>query len=204
MVATREEFDMNSVKVAAALLIQVAALTASAASAQTVYNYTGNNFTSVFAPGYTTSDKITGTLTLSGPLPDSLSILTNETALVTSYSFTDGVNSFGPGCCDSGNQTIFEFMTDASGNITNWIVTLETDDNHTGDLTTEGGATAFDQSLVGGVLGGSNDGSPGTWSLESAQSAVPEPASWTLLLLGFGAIGWQLRQGARRSVPAIA
>jgi hypothetical protein len=191
---------MRPMKFAAAAIAQAAMFAASPASAaQVIYDYTGNNFTSVFSSGYTTSDKIIGTLTLSAALPASLSILTDETALVTSYSFSDGVNTFTTGCCDTGNQTIFEFMTDASGNITNWLVTLETDDNHAGDLTTEGGVSAFDQSLVDGALGGRNDGSPGVWSLQSATPAVPEPATWALFLLGFGAIGWRLR-GARHAI----
>jgi hypothetical protein len=91
-------------------------------------------------------------------------------------------------------------MTDSSGNITNWVVTLETDDNHTGDLTTESGVAGFDQSLVGGVLGGDNEGVPGVWSLQSTMSAVPEPATWTLLLLGLAGVGWRLRS-ARKPMP---
>jgi len=195
---------MRLMKLAAAILFaQTAVFTASSANAVVIYSYTGNNFTSVFAPGYTTSDKITGTLTLSSALPDSLTSLTDEAGLVTSYSFSDGVNSFVKPCCDTGNQTAFEFATDASGNITNWIVTLETNDNHTGDLTTEGGATAFDQSLTGGVLGGSNNGAPGVWSAASVTSAVPEPAPWSLLLVGFGALGGMLRSGRKPPGAAI-
>jgi hypothetical protein len=83
-------------------------------------------------------------------------------------------------------------------------VTLETDDNHTGDLTTESGASAFDQSLVGGVLGGSNNGSQGVWSLQSGTSPVPEPASWTLFLLGFTALGWALRTARKPSHAAAS
>ena len=136
---------------------------------------------------------------MSSALPDSLTTLTNEAALVTSYSFSDGVMTYTSPCCNSGNQTIFDFTTDASGNITNWVVTLETNDNHTGDLTIESGVSAFDQSLTGGTLGGSNNGTPGVWSVASMTSAVPEPAAWTLFLLGFGALGMALRN-ARRSM----
>lgn len=194
---------MRSINLAAAAVIVQAAIFAAppASAGPVVYKYTGNDFTTVFASGYTTADKITGTITLSSALPDSLTTLTDETALVTAYSFSDGVNSFVSPCCDSGNQTIFDFTTDSSGNITDWVVTLETDDNHTGDMTTQGGVTAFDQSLVGGVLGGDNNGSPGVWTLESSVSPVPEPATWMLLVLGFGAAGWRLRS-ARRRLPA--
>lgn len=73
---------MRSMKLAAvAVAAQAAIFAASPASAgPVIYQYTGNNFTSVFAPGYTTSDKITGTITLSRALPDSLTTLTDETA----------------------------------------------------------------------------------------------------------------------------
>lgn len=178
---------------AAAVIAQAAIFTATSASAQIVYTYSGNDFTSVYAPGYTTSDKITGTLTLSSALPSSLTTLTNEAALVTSYSFSDGVNNFTAPCCNTGSQTLFEFATDASGNITDWNVTLETNDDHTGDLTTRGGTSASDQSLTAAVLGGSNSGAPGVWSLQSMSSPVPEPATWTLLLLGFAIVGWMVR-----------
>lgn len=173
---------------ATAMIAQAAMFASSSANAQVVYTYTGNDFQSVFAPGYTTSDKITGTLTLSSALPDSLTTLTDESALVTAYSFSDGVMSFDSGCCESGNQTAFQFMTDATGAITGWVVTLETNDNHTGDLTTEGGITSFDQSLVDGVKGGRNDGEPGVWALQTMTSPVPEPSSWTMLLLGFAGL----------------
>ena len=197
---------MRSMKLGAFVVTAlVEVLGASAAdAAQGIYDYTGNNFTSVFTSGYTFSDKITGTITFSSPLASSLTTLTDETSLVTSYSFSDGVHTFSTGCCDTGNQTVFKFMTDASGNITNWLVTLETDDNHTGDLTTEGGVTAFDQSLVNGALGGGNNGSPGVWTLESPTSAVPEPATWLLFLLGFGGIGWVLRTRRGSFSPARA
>jgi hypothetical protein len=195
---------MRLVRFAAATLItQAAVFTASSAGAAVVYSYTGNNFTNVFAPGYTTSDKITGTLTLSSALPASLSILTNEAALVLSYDFSDGVHSYTSPCCDSGSQTTFDFSTDAGGHITNWDVTLETDDNHTGDLTTIGGASGLDQSLRGGVLGGDNVGIPGVWSVQTLTTGVPEPATWALFLLGFGATGWTLRRGRKPSPAAV-
>lgn len=175
--------------VIAALVVQGAIFAAAPAKADVIYTYTGNNFTDVFTAGYTTSDKITGTLTLSSALPSSLSTLTNESALVVSYSFTDGVNTFTKPCCDSGSQTIFSFETDGSGTITNWDVILETDDNHTGDLTTLSGPTGFDQSLVDGALGGKNNADQGIWSLQSSTSSVPEPESLAIFaaaLIGLG------------------
>ena len=195
---------MRLLRFAATVVIaQAALLASSSANAQVVYTYTGNDFQSVFAPGYTTSDSMTGTLTLSSALPNSLTTLTDETALVTSYSFSDGVTTFDSGCCESGSQTIFQFMTDATGAITGWVVTLETNDDHTGNLTTEGGTTSFDQSLVDGVKGGRNDGEPGVWALQSMTSPVPEPASWMMLLLGFAGLGIALRRPPRSRLASV-
>src|SRR5258708_6231145 len=62
-----------------------------AASVQAVpitYTYTGNTFTTVTDPDYTTSDSVSGMLTLASPLAANspLSLVTP-----TSFSFTDGV-----------------------------------------------------------------------------------------------------------------
>ena len=46
----------------------------------------------------------------------------------------------------------------------------------------------------------SNTGSLGG-SVTITEAAVPEPATWALMLIGFGAVGWQLR---RRGRPALA
>ncbi len=44
-----------------------------------------------------------------------------------------------------------------------------------------------------------NQGSPGTWTVSAA---VPEPASWTMLLLGVAGAGGMLRLGRKRRIPA--
>jgi hypothetical protein len=46
----------------------------------------------------------------------------------------------------------------------------------------------------------SNTGSLGG-SITITETAVPEPATWAMMLIGFGAIGWQLR---RRRNPVLA
>ena len=35
-------------------------------------------------------------------------------------------------------------------------------------------------------------------------TAVPEPGTWALMLMGFGLIGWRVRQGRRKSTTKIA
>lgn len=41
----------------------------------------------------------------------------------------------------------------------------------------------------------------GTLNFAGQEGAVPEPATWAMMLLGFGAVGWQLR---RRRNPVLA
>ncbi len=42
-----------------------------------------------------------------------------------------------------------------------------------------------------------------TFTFNTAAAAVPEPASWALMLIGFGALGYSLRQ-RRKALPAAA
>src|SRR5271154_297201 len=86
-----------------------------AGSAQTyIYTYTGNDFTSASGP-YTTSAKVTGSITLSAPLGDNYE--GNPSATLLNFNFSDGV---GPQNI-SGTQAVFPnaadftFGTDSSG-----------------------------------------------------------------------------------------
>ena len=53
--------------------------------------------------------------------------------------------------------------------------------------------------FANGVLAGPNGSYAGTVNV---QPALPEPATWALMILGFGAVGWQMRR--RRPVLAQA
>src|SRR5258708_40099523 len=78
------------------------------------YTYTGTNFATFVSP-YAASDVVDGTFVLSAALPSN-SLLTDESALLVSYSFTDGVQTL-----TNLNSTVqaFEFAT-SSGAIVLW------------------------------------------------------------------------------------
>ena len=189
----------NSLRsIAGAVVLQLGLLTG---SAQTyTYTYTGNAFTSVSnAPDelsygivpYTTSDRITGSITFSAPLGDNYS--GNPSATILSYTFTDGVgpaNVVGPGPHLLGAST---FATDSSGNIVSW--NFSAIDFLSGGTVTKGIQTENEPGnvldsgnidLVSGIVGeGSGTSDPGVW-VETITPA-PEP-SVSLLFVSFGAL----------------
>ncbi len=200
---TSVKINMHKVNPLVRLAIGFIALVSTSALAQTyVYTYTGNDFTSVFNAAnetsygfvpYTTSDKITGSITFSALLGDNYS--GNPSATILYYNFTDGVGpqnlvgssgSF-PNVMDS------TFGTDSSGDIVSWnfqatafippnyatlTKTIQTE-NDSGNVVDSGN---LDQ--VSGIVGdGSVTADPGVWVL----TVVPEP-SVGLLFVSFAAL----------------
>lgn len=89
-----------------------------AAHAATVYTYTGTNYTQAAAP-FTTSERVTGTFTLATPLGANLN---SATITPISFTFATGFDTFGAGLAYSSQ---FTFSTDASGNITNYLLSAQ-------------------------------------------------------------------------------
>jgi hypothetical protein len=83
------------------------------------YDYTGNLFTSV-SGAYTTSDSITGSVTLANPLKTSMPL---TTVTPISFSFFDGVDTITDA---NATSSLFRFATNSTG-ITQWYITLEFD-----------------------------------------------------------------------------
>jgi hypothetical protein len=160
------------------------------------YTYTGNDFTSVsnaanelqygFVP-YTTSSKVTGSITFSAPLGANYS--GNPSATLLSFNFTDDV---GPQNI-AGNQAVFPYVmdftfgTDSSGDIVSWNFQatafinstpaeskgIQTE-NEPGNVMDSGN---LDQSS--GIVGdGSVSADPGVW----VETVVPEPSAGLLFL----------------------
>jgi hypothetical protein len=158
------------------------------------YTYTGNTFTSVSAP-YTTSDSVTGSITLSTPLAANLSSFT--TVVPTAFSFTSAGETIANTTPGSGSQ--FFFKTDSAGNITYWGATVYVGSVSQFSISTINAPATygvFDSIQHGG---GTEEGlvskAPGTWTLAAA---VPEPDSTALLFAGMTLVGFA---ATRRKAP---
>lgn len=108
------------------LLLALAALCLSPSLWATTYLYTGApytavlNFTNPCATGpcanYALGEKISGQFTTAAPLAANL-VNQNIYPMFTSYSFTDGINTYSSG---NANSRVYQFQvsTDAGGNVT--------------------------------------------------------------------------------------
>src|SRR5205814_9167517 len=97
-----------------------------------------------------------------------------------------------------GGGTVDFFLTDNNGTVWDFLnLAMGSGDTHFGFEAING------QTITN--LHFSSDSPPGTISLikqvriDPAPGAVPEPATWGLMLLGFGGIGMALRRSRRRS-----
>ena len=115
------------------LLVMAAALSVAPNLWAQTYTYTGNTYTSFGdftspcgtgpCENYAAGQKISGKFTTASPLAPNL---TNANIFpnVTSFSFTDGVNTYSS--ADSNSRALeFQATTDPSGNITDWHLQLD-------------------------------------------------------------------------------
>jgi hypothetical protein len=161
---------------------------ASVQAVPTTYQYTGNPFTSVNGP-YTTSDFVSGMLSLASPLAANMPF-TAVTPI--HFSFSDGVQTI----TDlTATSILFLFATGPTGQITRWTVSAIMPNggintfNFT-DPSAEVGDFAFTETPPGAA---SIRDTPGTWVL----SAPDVGSSVTLLSLSLTALGVAARQFKR-------
>jgi hypothetical protein len=171
-------------------LIGLACLLLSATGARAdsfTYTYAGNDFTTVTGV-YSILDKVTGTFDLSSPLPANLAnctpfcTLTDESALLVSYTLSDGVQTIiGP------PPSSFAFETDAGGQITDWSVAAEESGGVIVTFSVRG-ETASDSGSVPDFAFASNQLNPGFWTGPTV-SPVPEPATVSMMFSGLLGLG---------------
>jgi hypothetical protein len=164
-----------------------------AGSAQTyIYTYTGNDFTSASGT-YTTSDKVTGSITFSAPLGDSYE--GDPSATLLSFNFSDGVGPQNIG----GSQAVFPYVgafnfgTDSSGAIVSWnfqamvFLSFFSPPETKGIQTENDSGNVVDSGNIDTPFGYTGEGSvssdPGVW----VETVVPEP-SVGLLFVSFAAL----------------
>jgi hypothetical protein len=158
-------------------MIALAALLLSVAGARAdtyTYTYTGNDFTDVMSP-YTTSERVTGTITLTKPLSDNLPL----TRLPQySYSFTDGVQTL----TQFNSSSFIDVVTNGTGQISKWNVGINVPGQGEFAIFTydQGPCCLLDYGDDRGIFSTSyND--PGVWS-GPAGISTPEPDTLSLSL----------------------
>ena len=179
-----------------ALGIALFSALADTARADTQYSYTGDDFTSWTSTACQPACQITGSLTLTAPLLPGLNFA-DVTPL--SYSFTDGITTWTDINAPGG---IFEFSTDAIGNITLWIGSLAKTqdpsqcDGGSADLRflkfestssfafNSGNAICTTETSVSELYHAENKSS-GMWTVSTVGGIpVPEPGTFVLLSAG--------------------
>jgi len=181
------------------LLVGFAALALGASASATTYVYTGKDFDSFTVPTtYSTSDSVTGSITLTSPLADNIStFFLQPPATIESFSFSDGLQTITNA---DATGSAFSFKTNASGDITAWQVTVyigAVSSDSIGTVDAPSILGVFDQGVTTINDTGGNRSLPGSWSLQA--TGTPEPATWAVMLSGFGAIGASMRMRRRQA-----
>lgn len=185
------------------------ALATVSASASTLYDYTGNNYTSADGATYTTSMNLTGSFTIGAPLGDNLSNV-DISSDILSWQFNDGLLTWSSA---SSSLTTAVVSTDSSGTIDDWdfLASLVFPPYYVA-LGSEGpsgtspgdGVIAYYEGYYPEFYG--SNASPGVWS---EASPVPEPPIVSELALGLFvlaslAIVGKSRRRPGRSLTAAA
>jgi hypothetical protein len=172
--------------------ITMAVLGAASATASVIYDYTGPNFATAFSP-YTTSDNVTASITLNAALGPNLPF---SPITPTAFVFKDGVQTISDTTPNVTLVSLF-FSTDSTGGIFDWnaVVDVQVGIGITDQIQTIGvhGASPFFQDEGQFPAGTSafalTNSNTGQWTIQS-QSAVPEPSTWAMMILGFCGLGF--------------
>jgi hypothetical protein len=165
------------------------------AKADTTYAYTGEPFTGFRAPtACPPYCSIDGSFTVATPLAANLNEVNVD---YTSFAFVEPTFKITQA---NSNVTLFLVSTDATGAIDAWFISMQ---ENTGKFWVLGTIyipgdifqqidTLFDHSTAGEA---SNSQDPGTWTVSTTGTNVPEPTSGTLLIAGLlGLAGLALKR----------
>jgi len=165
------------------------------AHAAVTYAYTGADFINAHDP-FTTSEHVTGTVTFATPLAANLN-LANAFPNITAFSFTAGPETL-TNLTFNPSFSQFEISTDAAGVVTAWHIDIGLGGGGDFILNNNWLGSFGDQVAVGGNFVGDANFDPGeafalNRTAATFAAALPEPASWALMLGGFGLVGGVMR-----------
>jgi len=189
----------GSMRILGIVYLTVVSMVASSARADTTYIYTGNDFnwfstTAYPEPSptpppdsyYTTSDYLSISITLSEP-PTTSGLPGGYSDVVNWSPWGCAAVVWSPGCAMS--ELDIEMTSDPQGGIVSWDITIAAGGFiQIGTENDAWGAVDIVYDDVG-TTAVYND--PGSWSIDSSSSAIPEPSSFLLLatgLLGLGGV----------------
>lgn len=176
MTKTQYTIGLTAVRrLAGVVMLYFSASALYADSVAYTYSYTGMPFTQFDGDSYGTSDFVSGTITLSAPLPESDSAMTSYSFEVIALSFSDGVQTIDT--LDAADT--IEFGT-SNGQIVKWdlgILTGVANDEINTQYSTHMGMDNFDEGALSAGDYGLASYDPGQWTTASA----PEPAAITMM-----------------------
>lgn len=178
------ERDMNFRNLAIGAALGIAVLGSAAAHADVILSYTGNDFTDVVSP-YTTSDKVTATITLASAL---LPSQPETQVFPVSFSLNDGVQTITNLTSDVSSE--FYFATDSSGSVNAWNIITEFGPIPSPFISSENDSNGVqDEGAEVLPTSGTNMNDPGTWKVTNAAPAPPLSNLATMGVLGVVFLG---------------
>jgi hypothetical protein len=159
----------------------------SARAAPVTYTYTGQDFLGGTGP-FTASDSVTGTITFAAPLAPNMTVNNNfNQGNVTPLSFSfQGGPEILTSVAFTPADTDFQFATDAAGNIIAWQIDIGLGGGGQIEINFEPNNNEGDEAILDDGDHGVNH-LPGTFAIASA---VPEPSTWAMMILGFVGVGF--------------